>query len=40
MVLQLRVRVFTGFQVGRLVAVLVLGEPLFRWTERRRSAAR
>jgi membrane AbrB-like protein len=39
-VLQLGVPVVTAFQVCRLVAVLVLGEPLFRWTERRRSAAR
>lgn len=39
-VLQLGVPVVTTFQVCRLVAVLILGEPLFRWTERRRSAAR
>lgn len=38
-VLQLGVPVVTTFQVCRLVAVLILGEPLFRWTERRRSAA-
>jgi membrane AbrB-like protein len=38
-VLKLGVPVVTAFQVCRLVAVLVLVEPLFRWTERRRLRA-
>jgi uncharacterized membrane protein AbrB (regulator of aidB expression) len=33
-VLQLGVPVVTAFQVCRLVAVLVLVEPLYRWLER------
>ena len=35
-VLQLGVAVVTAFQVCRLVAVLLLAEPLFGWLERRR----
>ena len=37
-VLQLGVAVVTAFQVCRLVAVLLLAEPLFGWLERRRAA--
>lgn len=39
-VLQLGVPVVTAFQVCRLVAVLILVEPLFRWTDRRRAGQR
>ena len=35
-VLQLGVAVVTAFQVCRMVAVLLLAEPLFGWMERRR----
>ena len=38
-VLQLGVAVVTAFQVCRLVAVLLLAEPVYRWWERRRAAA-
>ncbi len=39
-VLQLGVPIVTAFQVCRLVAVLVLAEPLFRWWVARSAAAR
>ena len=38
-VLQLGVPVVTAFQVSRLVAVLILAEPLFRWWAARQARA-